>query len=368
LDKPKITNVKIRNLTLTMVLIALLVLISFLIKPLGLLNSFQQRVLNLCAIYAIIAISYNLVNGFTGMFSLGQAGFMAIGAYSVGIFTLPLAQRAQVFYMQPMNPLISWIHMPLIAAMIVGGLLAAAAAFLVGFPVLRLKGDYLAIATLGFSEIIRIVLTNAQSFTNGALGIKSIPPIDSMGIMFSVLIITVVVLGLFISSSYGRALKAIREDEIAAESMGIGLLRHKLLAFMISAFFAGIGGGLYGALLGTVDPRNFMFTLTYNFLLMIVLGGLGSLSGSVIGAFIVTAGMEILRFFDNPLTVMGVNIPIFRPGLRMVVFSLLLLVVVLFWHHGIMGTREITWDSLLRFRKTARNLPKGKKPRAEGSQ
>ena len=154
-----------------------------------------------------------------------------------------------------------------------------------------------------------------------------------------------------INSSYGRAFKAIREDEIAAEAMGIDLFKHKCLAFMISAFFAGIGGGLYGALLGTVDPKNFLFTLTYNFLLIIVLGGMGSITGSMIGAVLVTAGLEFLRVFDEPLDLFGMAIPLFRPGFRMVIFSVLLMVLVLFWRHGIMGTREFTWDNFFAFCK-----------------
>ena len=163
--------------------------------------------------------------------------------------------------------------------------------------------------------------------------------------------ITFIFISLLINSSYGRAFKAIREDEIAAEAMGIDLYKHKCLAFMISAFFAGIGGGLYAMLLGTVDPKNFLFTLTYNFLLIIVLGGMGSITGSMLGAIVVTAGLEYLRVFDEPLELFGVNIPLFRPGLRMVIFSILLMVCVLFWRHGIMGTKEFTWEGARAFIK-----------------
>ncbi|MCQ2363383.1 MAG: branched-chain amino acid ABC transporter permease, partial [Acidaminococcaceae bacterium] len=245
------------------------------------LDAYLKRVANLCMIYAIIGLSLQIINGFCGQFSLGQAGFMAIGAYVVGIFTVPVELRANVFYAVPMNPLIADIQMPMWLALLVGGLLAALVAFLIGFPVLRLHGDYLAIATLGFSEIIRIVITNAQSFTNGALGIKDIPPLNDARYVFVVCAITYVFVTALINSSYGRAFKAIREDEIAAEAMGVDLFKHKCMAFMFSAFFAGVGGGLYGALLGTVDPKNFLFTLTYNFVLIIVLGGMGSITGSM---------------------------------------------------------------------------------------
>ncbi|MDY6028944.1 MAG: branched-chain amino acid ABC transporter permease [Acidaminococcaceae bacterium] len=313
------------------------------------LDSYLRRVINLCMIYAVIGLSMNLTNGFAGQFSLGQAGFMAIGAYMVGIFTVPVDLRANVFYAVPMHPAIADIHMPLWLALLSGGILAAFAAFLIGTPVLRLRGDYLAIATLGFSEIIRIIITNAQSFTNGALGIKDIPALNDVRYIFVATAVCFIFVTAFINSSYGRALKAIREDEIAAEAMGIDLFKHKSLAFMLSAFFSGIGGGLYATLLGTVDPKNFLFTLTYNFLLIIVLGGMGSITGSMLGAVIVTAGLEYLRVFDEPLELFGMAVPLFRPGFRMVMFSVLLMMCVLFWRKGIMGTEEFTWDKLRGF-------------------
>ena len=315
------------------------------------MDSYTRRIANLCLIYAIIGLSMNLTNGFAGQFSLGQAGFMAIGAYVVGIFTVPVELRGNVFYAVPMNPLIADIELPLWGALILGGVLAALFAFLVGTPVLRLHGDYLAIATLGFSEIIRIVITNAQSFTNGALGIKDIPTINDVRYIFVATAIVFIIVSCLINSSYGRAFKAIREDEIAAEAMGINLFRHKNLAFMLSAFFAGIGGGLYATLLGTVDPKNFLFTLTYNFLLIIVLGGMGSITGSMLGSIIVTGGLEFLRVFDEPLMIMGMDIPLFRPGFRMVIFSILLMACVLFWRKGIMGTEEFTWEKFFSFCK-----------------
>ena len=280
------------------------------------MDSYIRRIVNLCLVYAIIGLSMNLTNGFVGQFSLGQAGFMAIGAYVVGIFTVPVELRPNVFYAAPMNPLIADIQMPLWLALIAGGLLAALVAFLIGTPVLRLRGDYLAVATLGFSEIIRIWITNAQSITNGALGIKDIPPLNDVRYIFLATAVTFI-----------------------------------FIAFMISAFFAGVGGGLYGALLGTVDPKNFLFTLTYNFLLIIVLGGMGSITGSMLGAVIVTAGLEFLRVFDEPLMLFGMDIPLFRPGFRMVIFSALLMACVLFWRHGIMGTSELTWKNIRAFCK-----------------
>lgn len=340
---------KKRDLILSVILLIVLFGLSWLLN--SEMDSYVRRIANLCMIYAIIGLSMNVTNGFAGQFSLGQAGFMAIGAYVVGIFTVPVAARATVFYAVPMNPAIAGIQLPVWAALLGGGLLAALVAFLIGAPILRLKGDYLAIATLGFSEIIRIVITNASSITNGALGIKDIPTLNDARYIFLATAIAFVFIAALINFSYGRAFKAIREDEIAAEAMGINLYKHKCLAFMISAFFAGVGGGLYAMLLGTVDPKNFLFTLTYNFLLIIVLGGMGSITGSMFGAIIVTAGLEYLRIFDEPLELFGMNIPLFRPGLRMVIFSALLMVCVLFWRHGIMGTKELTWDRIAQFCK-----------------
>ncbi|MBQ2975314.1 MAG: branched-chain amino acid ABC transporter permease, partial [Phascolarctobacterium sp.] len=311
------------------------------------MGSYVRRIINLCLIYAIIGLSMNLTNGFAGQFSLGQAGFMAVGAYVVGVFTVPVDLRPNVFYAVPMNPMIADIQLPLWLALLFGGLLAALIAFLIGWPVLRLRGDYLAIATLGFSEIIRILITNAQSWTNGALGIKDIPALNDVRYIFIATAITFLFVTCLINSSYGRAFKAIREDEIAAEAMGVGLFKHKCMAFMLSAFFAGIGGGLYATLLGTVDPKNFLFTLTYNFLLIIVLGGMGSITGSMLGSIIVTGGLEYLRVFDEPLELFGMAIPLFRPGFRMVMFSVLLMACVLFWRKGIMGTNEFTWDKFI---------------------
>jgi len=306
-------------------------------------NSFVRRLLNLSAIYTIVALSMNLINGFTGQFSLGQAGFMAIGAYTVAIFTVPVGLRSTIFYMEPMAPFLANIQLPFVAALLLGGVLTTIVAFFIGAPCLRLRGDYLAIATLGFSEIIRIVFTNTQNITNGALGIKSIPTISSLWWTFGTAIIIIIACFLLINSSYGRAFKSIREDEIAAEAMGVGLFKTKMTSFLISAFFTGIGGGLYAALLGTVDPKQFYFTLTYNFVLIIVLGGMGSISGTIIASFVVTLGQEALRFLDEPMA-FGLDLPIFRPGLRMVVFSFLLMVVVLFYRKGLMGTNELTWD------------------------
>jgi len=335
---------KKRNMILTMLSMLILIVVLFFIDKN--LDSYNTRILNLCAIYVILALSMNLVNGFTGLFSLGHAGFMAVGAYTTALLTMSADMKAQNFFLAPIIKPLANLTLPFFPALIIAGLVSAFVGYLIATPVLRLKGDYLAIATLGFSEIIRVVFTNTQTLTNGALGLKGIPDTTNIWWTFGMAAVTVIIISSLINSSYGRALKAIREDEIAAESMGINLFKHKVLAFTIGAFFAGIGGGLLGNLLGTIDPLMFRFILTFNILLIIVLGGMGSITGSIIAAFIVTIAGEALRFLDETMnlgfiTIQGI------PGLRMVVFSALLMLVVIFFRHGLMGTKEFSFDKII---------------------
>lgn len=326
--------------------IAIIGCIIFLVIAEPVFGKYVSRVMKLSAIYAICALSMNMVNGFTGLFSLGQPGFMAIGAYTCAILTLTPADKVVVFYLEPMAPWLAHLSLPFIPALLVGGMIAAIIAYIVGFPVLRLKGDYLAIATLGFSEIIRVVLQNLQSITNGPLGINKIPAHVSMGVAFGALTIVAVFMLIMMKTTYGRALKAIRENEIAAEAMGINLFKHKMLAFVLSGFFAGIAGGLLASIVGSIDPTQFKFTLAYTLLLMVVLGGQGSISGSIVGAFIITIAQEFLRFMDGPMD-FGFFVYPGIEGMRMVVFSIMLMCIILFWSKGIFGSREFSWDRLI---------------------
>lgn len=319
--------------------------------------SYEIAIIERAAIYAVVAVSMNLLTGFTGLFSLGQAGFMAIGAYTVGILTIPVEERAGVYYIEGIAPWLENLYMPFWLALIMGGVFAALIAALIGIPVLRLKSDYLAIATLGFSEIIRALIAAPQfnKITNGSFGLKNIPKFPNLYVFFVLVLICIALMILLINSSYGRAFKAIREDEIAAESMGINLFKYKQLSFVISSFFTGIGGGLLAMFMNSIDSKTFQIMLTYDILLIVVLGGIGSITGSIFGAFLITAGREWLRFFDEPLMIAGIQIPLFRTGFRMVIFSLLLMAVVLFYRRGIMGTNEFSWDGLFRLIK---NLPR----------
>lgn len=349
--KVNMTPEKRRNTILSLLLIAAILGACAFLDANKYSYNYAISIVERSMIYAVVAVSMNLVNGFTGLFSLGQAGFMALGAYVTAILTIPVDQRASVYYISGIHPAIANLHAPILVALILGGLVAAAFAALIGIPVLRLKSDYLAIATLGFAEIIRALISAPQldTITNGSYGLKSIPGFSSL---FQVLALTVVCIGLMvllINSSFGRMFKAVREDEIAAEAMGINLFKTKELSFVISSFFAGVSGGMLAMFMRSIDSKTFQVSLTYDILLIVVIGGIGSVTGSVLGAFLVTAGRELLRFFDEPLYIGSINIPLFRPGFRMVIFSILLMVVVLFYSRGLMGTSEFSWNGILGF-------------------
>ncbi|HHX24174.1 MAG TPA: branched-chain amino acid ABC transporter permease [Thermoanaerobacterales bacterium] len=329
---------------LTILVIALLFL--FLYWTESHLDAYMMRILNLCAINAVLALSLNLTNGFTGLFSLGTAGFMAVGAYTSALLTMPPNVKTMNFFMEPINPILLDINVHFFFALLIAGILSAIVGFLIGAPVLKLKGDYLAIATLGFSEIISVVFTNTQTITNGALGLKGIPQYTNQYWSWGVVVLIVLGLKALVNSSYGRAFKAIREDETAAQAMGINLFKHKTLSFTISAFIAGIGGALLANLNSTIDPTMFRFFFTYQILLIVVLGGMGSITGSMISACVMTVLMEMLRVVESPMKIGFISLPGIS-GMRMVVYSMILILVVLFLRQGIMGEKEISWNLLL---------------------
>lgn len=329
-------------------------------------NTTFFTVLRKGAVYALVASSMNLLNGFTGLFSLGQAGFMLVGAYTYAILTIPAASRDSVYYLYG-GSVVNFslpelfgggavgLILGVLLALILAGLVAAGVAWLIGLPVLRLKSDYLAIATLGFAEIIRAVLQwdKLGPVTNGANALKSFPTFSSFnlpsGLRLSIFVafllsaICITVILLLINSSYGRAFKAIREDEIAAEAMGINLAKHKRLSFCISSFFAGVGGGLFAMAMNMAQAKTFTTALTYEILLIVVIGGIGSISGSCIASFLYVAASEWwLRFLDSEIILEnGFKIPFLRNGFRMVVFSVVIMIVVLFFRRGIMGDKEL---------------------------
>ncbi|MCL1802049.1 MAG: branched-chain amino acid ABC transporter permease [Eubacteriaceae bacterium] len=326
------------------------------------LGPYEARIVRLSGIYAIAALSMNLINGFTGQFSLGQAGFMALGAYTTSLLVIPPEAKESLYWVEPINPFVRNLQAPFLVALIAGGLMASFFAFFIGFPVLRLKGDYLAIATLGFSEIIRIFITNLIPITNGPVGLKNIP--STANILWTSLSCAAIVVLLLrlMKTSYGRTFKAIRDDEVAAEAMGISLFKHKLMSFLLSAFIAGISGGLLASVVGAITPAYFRFTLAYEILLIVVLGGQGSITGSVVGAIILSVSKEWLRFLDSGFNLLFFRVPEIA-GLRMLVFSLLLMAIILFYRRGLFGSREFSWNSI--YRPIAFLINKIRKPKKE---
>ncbi|KAA5808134.1 branched-chain amino acid ABC transporter permease [Thermoanaerobacterium thermosaccharolyticum] len=279
----------------------------------SILNDYYEINIVLMGINIILAVSLNLINGFTGQFSLGHAGFMSIGAYTSAIITYKLG-------------------LPFPLAILVGGIAAGIAGILIGIPSLRLKGDYLAITTLGFGEIIRVIFLNTE-YVGGASGLSGIPKYTNWTWVFWMAVITIVLIRNFINSSYGRCCVAIREDETAAESMGINTTFYKTLAFTIGAFFAGIGGALYAHNFYIIQPETFNFMKSFDILTMVVLGGLGSITGSILSAIFLTFVYAALQDYA---------------ALRMVIYSLLLIVVMLFRPEGLMGTKEFSLKKLFK--------------------
>jgi branched-chain amino acid transport system permease protein len=279
----------------------------------GILNSFYINTLFFMAINIILAVSLHLIIGITGQFSIGHAGFLAVGAYASAIMTMKL-------------------QMPFALALLVGGVAAAVAGLFIGIPSLRLKGDYLAIATLGFGEIVRITLLNVD-YVGGASGM-TVTHLTSWPWVFACLMITIIVIANFTNSTHGRACISIREDEIAADSMGINTTYYKVAAFVIGSFFAGIAGGLYAHNFYIIQPANFGFLKSFDILIFVVLGGLGSMSGSVIAAILLTVVSTFLQ--DYPET-------------RMIIYSIVLILVMLYRPKGLLGTQELT--SFFRLRR-----------------
>jgi branched-chain amino acid transport system permease protein len=306
------------------------------------LDYYSLTVLANIYIFIILAISYNLINGVTGQFSLEPNGFVAIGAYVTALLILTPAEKVDAFTLAKPLELIATIHIsnPFIV-LIISGLISSLVALTLAFPVFRVRGDYLAIVTLGFGLIIRFILINNPQISNGSSGITGIDNFANYLIIGSITFLSVILVYNIVYSKFGRAMKAVRDDEDAALAMGINTMKIKTIAFMSSAFFEGVAGGLLASFIGAISPDQFTFMFTFQLLVIIVLGGLGSISGSIIATFLVMGGMEVLRVLDDRnfefLGMHGV------PGLRMVVFSVILILIMIFARKGLLGDKEI-WE------------------------
>jgi branched-chain amino acid transport system permease protein len=304
---------------------------------LQLVNPYIYRILVLCSINAILALSLNLVNGITGQFSLGHAGFMAVGGYSSAAFTVYAVPK--LFGVNADAGGLAAAG-PLLCAILIGGVCSAIAGFLVGLPSMRLRGDYLAIVTLGFGEIIRVIILNVDA-VGGARGFAGVPHRTNLAWALGGVVVTFVVIRHLMCSYHGRAFLAIREDEIAAEALGVPTTRYKVTAFVIAAFFAGVAGALFSHYT-YLHTNSFTFMKSIEVIVMVVLGGMGSLTGSLLGAGILTALPEILRFASAE---------------RLIIYSLLLIILMISRPQGLLGHRELSLRSLMPWKRPARPAP-----------
>ncbi|MDD2447120.1 MAG: branched-chain amino acid ABC transporter permease [Tissierellia bacterium] len=294
-----------KNNIIQIIILVAIIIIGNVLVSVGIIDSYIELNIVLIGINIILAVSLNLIVGFTGLFSLGHAAFMSIGAYTSAVLTRNF-------------------NSPFIFAILMSGLVASLAGILIGIPTLRLKGDYLAIATLGFGEIVRVLALN-NDYIGGAIGFNDIPQYTNWNYTFIMVVLTVVLISNFVKSSHGRACISIRENEIASEAMGINTTFYKVLAFAIGAFFAGIAGSLYANYFYFIKPDSFGFMKSIDILVMVVFGGLGSIPGSIIGALSLTVISTLLQSI---------------PDLRMVIYAVILFLIMLFRPQGIMGDTE----------------------------
>lgn len=330
----------LRSYIINIIAVVVLFFILWGLMLAGIIDSYYSGILVTVGINIILAASLNLSTGFLGQLVLGHAGFMSVGAYAAALFTMNMPEGIPLM-------------VRFLISLLVGGLVAAVFGIAIGIPALRLRGDYLAIITLGFAEIIRVVILNL-GFTGGGQGLKNIPtPTEDttsyFAIVFWVMVLVLFVLYAFIRSRQGRAIKSIRDDEIAAESCGINTTYYKILGFTVSAFFAGIAGGLYAHYITILDPSNFGFMRSIEILVMVVLGGMGSFTGSILAATVLTALPEALRAFSD---------------YRMLIYSLLLIVMMIFKPSGLLGTYEFSLTRLLD--KLMKRAPKAQNKSKEG--
>src|SRR5215207_5625056 len=326
-----------RNLVVTLLLLAVLYALDYFVFDPGrrMISPYVARIIMLAGINITLAVSLNLINGFTGQFSIGHAGFMAVGAYSSAYFSINQGARIAASLG---DGLLGW-GAALLLATLLGALIAGAAGFLVGVPSLRLKGDYLAIVTLGFGQIIVVFLNNIEAI-GGARGYSGIPIVKSFFWIALVAVLTIVVVHNLVHSALGRALVSIREDELASEAMGVNTTRYKVMAFVISSALAGAGGVLLAHFDGYLNPKSFEFIKSFEILIMIILGGLGSIVGSVLGAIVLTVLPEALREFAQ---------------YRMVIYSVLLIILMITRPQGLLGSTT----AFKGFRRRVRRLTEG---------
>ena len=306
-------------------------------------SDYTQRLILLMALNTILVVSLGIGNGFTGVFSLGHVGFIAVGAYASGILSLTPDQKASLL---PHLPLLlqTW-NLSFFAATLVAGGLAALLALVVGLPLMRLSGHFVSVATMGFLIIVNVVLLNASSFTRGARTFTGVPLDTNLQWTFAWLFLTLAVTGRLVHSGIGRLMRAVRDDAIAASGVGVDVMRTRQLAFTVGAFFAGVGGSLYAHYLGSFSPTSFFWPLTIKLIVMLVLGGMGSLSGAVIGVVLVTLLSEGLQILERGMTVASITIPPLF-GASQIALGMIFILVMIFRPNGLMSERELSLRGL----------------------
>lgn len=302
-----------------------------------LLPDYMVRALIIFALHGIMVTSLAFTNGLTGVFSLGHVGFVALGAYAAGIAALEPAVKLAMLPKLP--ALLAGLHLSYIPSCVWGGVVAAVAALIVGWPVLRLSGHYVSVATLGLLVIVNVVLVNAKEITRGARTFTGVPTETTLTWAVTALVFTLLVLGRIAASPTGRAMRAVREDPIAAESIGVGVRPMRLLAFVVSAFFAGFSGGLYAHYLGSFSPATFSYALTFLLIAMLVLGGMRSLTGALLGVGVVTLLSEVMRNVERGFSFGGLEVPALF-GLSQIVLGVVLILVMIVRPGGLMGDAE----------------------------
>ncbi len=302
------------------------------------LNDYYVRVIIVMCINAILVASLSIANGFTGVFSLGHVGFVAVGAYASGILSLPAA--AKHAYLPDLPHWLASITLSFLPATVVAGLICVVLAFLVGAPLMRLSGYFVAVATLGFLIIVNVVLINAVAFTRGARTFTGVPLETTLTWAVGWLTLTLVVLARVVYSPAGRRYRSVREDTVAAQAVGISVLRTRLSGFMLGAFFAGVGGSLYGHYLGSFSPASFYLAYTFTLISMLVIGGMQSLTGAVVGVVVVTLLSEVLRNLERGIQLGSLAVPPLY-GAAQIILGLIFILVMIFRPSGIMGDREL---------------------------
>lgn len=328
------------------------------------LDPYILRLLKLIIINIILAEAVNLVNGISGQFSLGHQGFVLVGAYTYALLSLPIAIKARYWIYAPLIWPFNSIQLHFLPSLICAGLVAGIVGFIVGIPAFRFRGDYLSIVTLAFGEIMLLLASNLIPLTNGPIGIKGIPDQFKLTWIWGLMVLTLIFVSRLAKSAFGRALKCIRRDERAAEVMGVRLFYHKIVTFSLGAAIAGLAGAAIANLFGNIDPSQFSLAFMFQLLLIVVVGGLGSIAGSLIAAPFITGFLEWARIFDSGAHIGSIRLPS-MPGLRMAMLSALFIAVMIYSKGGLLGSKTLSWGFLASAAKRVRNRLRGESERKD---